>query len=520
MGFSPKVKSESLSLSARHCSVCHRYKGIKMEVHHIIQEADGGPNTLDNAIPLCFDCHCDAGHYNNRHPKGTKFSIQELTKSRDAWYKIVSEKSIPEKLIISEHIQVNYFVLHTLEILEKTLKQDFTSINYFGGNCYLQQNEISEFWSSLLKSHEQDFEYNIEQKFIVELSTFSSITEYEDEYDDVTLIDKSSTDYPYYAAKRNVSWSELINSNIPSTFITVLKECGVDSADMFTALLHKYSDPCGGDELEHEFIEYLEISPISFVFLGITNATKEQLKLNILRTNDSERDLPNFNVKSKDMVLIPISTAINLIDIDEESIRLKHSGRERGEDFSRVLNPKKFDADEVIYIGSKIVPSGVTYNTNEGEYELDMHVLDFKNLYSINSYWQCGSCPHLFFRIENGLQEYSRELLVSSSNKIGDDSFIIPNGVSYVLIRELEDEITILKKVIVNDIEIISNKELHKGEYIEFPVSQGDLVKLIGMYVPYQVSISKENDKWLRNKLISNSNKVINGLEEPAYNIV
>ena len=99
MGFPLKIKQKALTLSARHCSVCHRYKGVRMEVHHLIQEADGGPNTLDNAIPVCFDCHSDAGHFNNRHPKGSKFSIPELRKARDSWYKFVRENSIPEKII-------------------------------------------------------------------------------------------------------------------------------------------------------------------------------------------------------------------------------------------------------------------------------------------------------------------------------------------------------------------------------------------------------------------------------------
>lgn len=63
LGFSSSVKDQILIDTARHCCVCHRYKGVKVEVHHIKQEALGGPNTYENTIFLCFDCHCDAGHY-------------------------------------------------------------------------------------------------------------------------------------------------------------------------------------------------------------------------------------------------------------------------------------------------------------------------------------------------------------------------------------------------------------------------------------------------------------------------
>ena len=72
--------------SKRQCCVCHNFGGRDVEVHHIKPEADGGPNTLANAIVLCFKCHSEAGHYNSRHPKGSKYSPQELLRHRDAWW--------------------------------------------------------------------------------------------------------------------------------------------------------------------------------------------------------------------------------------------------------------------------------------------------------------------------------------------------------------------------------------------------------------------------------------------------
>ena len=75
--------------SARHCAVCRRYKGVKIEVHHIKPKNQGGKDTFENAIPLCFDCHSDAGHYFANHPKGTKFSPAELKKHKKEWFRIV-----------------------------------------------------------------------------------------------------------------------------------------------------------------------------------------------------------------------------------------------------------------------------------------------------------------------------------------------------------------------------------------------------------------------------------------------
>lgn len=58
-----------------------------MNVHHVVQEADGGANTIENAICLCLRCHSEAGHYNSRHPMGTKYSPAELLAHRDQWWK-------------------------------------------------------------------------------------------------------------------------------------------------------------------------------------------------------------------------------------------------------------------------------------------------------------------------------------------------------------------------------------------------------------------------------------------------
>lgn len=100
--FSEKVKHRVFVSCARHCCVCHKGLGINIEVHHIKPKKDGGDNSFENAIGLCFDCHADAGHYNSGHPKGSKLSPKELIMHRDKWYEIVETNKIlppPDKII-------------------------------------------------------------------------------------------------------------------------------------------------------------------------------------------------------------------------------------------------------------------------------------------------------------------------------------------------------------------------------------------------------------------------------------
>ena len=44
--------SELLRQCHRRCCLCHRFCGVKMEIHHIEQDAPDGGNDRDNAIPF------------------------------------------------------------------------------------------------------------------------------------------------------------------------------------------------------------------------------------------------------------------------------------------------------------------------------------------------------------------------------------------------------------------------------------------------------------------------------------
>lgn len=90
------VKDSALVACGRRCCICHRFCGLKMELHHIVYESRGGKSDLDNCIPLCFDCHAEVGYYNPGHPKGTKYSAKELRMHRDNWYQVMSKLAVEE----------------------------------------------------------------------------------------------------------------------------------------------------------------------------------------------------------------------------------------------------------------------------------------------------------------------------------------------------------------------------------------------------------------------------------------
>lgn len=95
MPFPQSVADQVLVACGRHCALCHKYCGLKIELHHIKHRSAGGPDTFENCIPLCFDCHADMRSYDYKHPKGRKFSEAELVKRRDLWYERLQSSGGP-----------------------------------------------------------------------------------------------------------------------------------------------------------------------------------------------------------------------------------------------------------------------------------------------------------------------------------------------------------------------------------------------------------------------------------------
>lgn len=95
MAFSDDVRNKVLLWSDRHCCLCKKACGINIEVHHLVPEEQEGGDDIDNAIPLCFDCHGSVQHYNPKHPKGNKYKPDELKKRREQVYEEFTRHLVP-----------------------------------------------------------------------------------------------------------------------------------------------------------------------------------------------------------------------------------------------------------------------------------------------------------------------------------------------------------------------------------------------------------------------------------------
>ncbi len=81
MAFTENLKLKVKKMAAFRCCRCHE---IGVDIHHIIPQAESGPDDIDNAAPLCQNCHDRFG----ANPEKRK----EIKQMRDWWYETVKEK--------------------------------------------------------------------------------------------------------------------------------------------------------------------------------------------------------------------------------------------------------------------------------------------------------------------------------------------------------------------------------------------------------------------------------------------
>lgn len=151
MGFQPKISEMAFIKCNRHCCLCHKFCGSKMEAHHIIQTADGGDDSFDNCIPLCFDCHADVKSYNPRHPKGHAYTSSELKAHRNNWYVFCEAK---QKNIVNiegqENQKTDRKIIYTVnDLCEKWVCNKHEIIYHMkNGLCWYYDNNYDKIYKN------------------------------------------------------------------------------------------------------------------------------------------------------------------------------------------------------------------------------------------------------------------------------------------------------------------------------------------------------------------------------------
>ncbi len=92
MPFNRDEVSKLLADCQRRCCICRRFCGVKIETDHIVPAEEGGQDDIGNAIPVCFECHAEIHTYNDKHPRGRKYTPEELRLHKEQWLRLCREQ--------------------------------------------------------------------------------------------------------------------------------------------------------------------------------------------------------------------------------------------------------------------------------------------------------------------------------------------------------------------------------------------------------------------------------------------
>lgn len=487
MGFSQDVRERAYIASARRCCVCKKFAGRNIEVHHIIQKADGGEDSFDNAVPLCFDCHAEAGHYNPHHPKGAKYSPSELRSHRDSWYRVVADGINHVEPVPITH---QYFITNSFDIVSEIVNGKLN--NFPIDQIKLVQNELFQFLKSACK-----FQKGRDREVGIGSRSYASIEEFLSDNGDAKTCD---TGFCRGYWERTITREEVEQRLVPIDFVAnyMLKH-GARPSDISKVVLTEHG--CGDQDF---FFEEYIMRTAKVVFLVIINTTNETIHCRSLlgrieTTNsfavvgstsgkENEFNLNDIPLMPGESLLVPSCIVLTPFEFDsytpEEPIIYEYVDTGEAQDTRGVAISQFGDYPT---IGPYHQLSSFHFLSGGTNCCAAFRPLLMNRLFMISRSWECGSCPHLFIQNENSEEWLYHGELFSRRPDVTETYLIdrqLPQykSVKRIKILELENETTFIDQIVVDGQMLFTNVMLRTDEEIGFDVSAYGVIKITGHY--------------------------------------
>jgi hypothetical protein len=507
MPFPKSVREEALVAAARHCCVCRRYKGVKVEVHHIDPEAEGGSNGIENAIVLCFDCHSDAGHYNPRHPRGTRYSRSELRRARDLWFETVGQNKI-EPPLDQPLIHTRYLICKSFELLREICHGEMSRFPL--ERVVLARGPIFQFLCNVVGMQD-----GAARRAQVYGDSFESVEEYLKKFPLARRTQRSNPVEAYYEATREPNEVDLGRVMEEDTVSRMMAERGLPINDILRSYI--YFEACGAGT--HQ--ELFRLRPLWAVFLAVTNVSDKPITFEQVEgqfdNGDAELYLP-FQQRSSPTgrialpaapidpgttAIVPIVTLLMPFHelLEDQQItgheEIDHAYIQSVARASVVQDPLLLTDTW----GPVMRPERVVVRQGTDVQSHDVHDLDLSNVYVIDRYWEMGCCPHLFAVNRSGDVTYVGELLARWPGVFHTCSVELPAGTSEIIIAELEPEVTYLTAITQAGQAILQDQQLTAGMNVQIPLLSDASIEVTGRYVPGRESTTRPAPV-LRNQLV------------------
>jgi hypothetical protein len=490
MPFSRDIKEEAMIAAARHCCVCHNFKGRNVEVHHIVPEAENGKSDLDNAIVLCFDCHADAGHYNPKHPRGTKYQPSELRRHRDLWHEEVKQRSIQPPESIALHY--NYLICKSFDVFKEVATHDLSRLPI--KDVLLVDSEVLGFQKWVVNQKSSIYGHRV-----VYGPTYSDIAVFErnhpDRVQEVTTAHERGTFHREWQPRQ----LEIEQFVAPHDFlIPYLTRGGTEPSELIVA--GAWVGPgCGADSSASSVSVYYRLRDVWAAYLLVTNTTSRSIQfLNVSGVADfglpveyrkvkigigigaQILPLPPALVRPNQSILIPLFTFMPPWEEEGHSLPILDEWLPSGQ--GQIVRHGKSNclSDGSHVVGPAFWPQSIVWDGDGAKYAQAIKTVDLDNLYSIDRYWGAGCCPHLFFVFCDGTVTYAGELFAKCQDDLCADRIEVPAGVRLLAVAELEDETTTISEI---DGSCLSPAiTLERGQYIVFPFVAPGRVTFVGKY--------------------------------------
>jgi hypothetical protein len=484
MSFSNSVKKQLMVNSARRCCVCGRYKGVGVEVHHIIQKANGGEDSYDNGIVLCFDCHCAAGHYNANHPRGTKFSPEELKGHKERWFQYVRDHLDQVAAHDPDHRMIcRYYLTADRETAAKVLELDSSSP--LKSSLWLNTPKLSKQFENFC---------NLYGPGIQNADTDG----YGDEwYESRKELIQANPEFrgKQYAP---VSQRMLDTAKLKDPFAKQLVLHGAAIEEV--ANMSFFYEACGETgwgidfHTRQPYFVFAQILNLDTTPVQITSLNNQPFKLNALCDTDlfdtSEvRDLFSVNniILNSGMSLgLFLGVIAGPIDYNPTSYQFETGPEfdqsDNGDTVTRiVMNSTGVDTD-FSTCSQLNIPKSLTYKKDNNEYEAAFEDFRPDTLFLISKEWMCGSCPHLFGVCKTSGELKFMRTLFDGSN--GDT--VIENvdcaDLSRIIIAEFDNETSQVVSIKIDGTELRKEIQLEYGDAIQMDVTDAQNLVIQGSY--------------------------------------
>lgn len=113
MAFKESLKREVRMKSDCRCVLCHK---PFVDIHHIKPQAEGGDDTIDNAVALCPYCHNLIGDSPSKR--------KQLKEIRDSWYRAVEAKR-------STRVIERYHVYEKIKVVHEAKEDDSSMVSIY-----------------------------------------------------------------------------------------------------------------------------------------------------------------------------------------------------------------------------------------------------------------------------------------------------------------------------------------------------------------------------------------------------